>query len=466
MIDPRLHVLRMLAAHGTVTATAKALHYTPSAISHQLRGLAEELGVPLLTRHGREVRLTPAARTLLGHADELYARWEEIRALVAADGSEDVGMLRLCGFSTAAAALLPAVARRLQRARPSLQVRIIEADPLECFELLLADDADLAVVVAVPSLPASIDARFDQEHLLEDPLDLLVPVDHALASRSSVALSETADEPWIVYRPGRPHRQLVFTSCAEAGFTPSIAHEAAEWDTGAALVAAGFGVCLVPRLARLPAGYDICRIPLRGDPTPSRHILTSVRRGSRGRPIIAEALDALAVSARSAGRLSSSAPSRGAVPLEQRDRVPNRRAGPAAVPGVVVGQSEPVPAAPALRGGLGLGAACREHLVSSGTVNPPGGPAGQVVLRQPALGVQLRRQLPRPATELDLAPHQPAGDEREHQQRGPERGADQRAGGDQGNALGPYQQGVEDQHHHQHPDGDLGAHQVTPGPGP
>lgn len=293
MIDHRLHVLRMLAAHGTVTATAEALHYTPSAVSHQLRGLASDLGVTLLVQHGRGVRFTPAGRALLAHADELYAHWEEIRAELVDGTDEGIGSLRLCGFSTAAAALLSHVPASVRRLHPHLTVRIIEADPEECFDLLLADEADLAVVVATASLPSTVDPRFDQQPLLDDPLDLLVPADHPLASRRSVLLSETADQPWLVDRPGRPHRQLVLTACAAAGFTPAIAHEAAEWDTGAALVAAGLGVALVPRLARLPSGYAIARVPLRGDPSPARRILTSVRRGSRRQPVIAYALDAL-----------------------------------------------------------------------------------------------------------------------------------------------------------------------------
>lgn len=293
MIDGRLNVLRMLAEHGTVTAVAQALNYTPSAVSHQLHTLARDLRVTLLVQDGRRVRLTPAARTLLSHTDELFARWEAIRAEVESSADETSGSLRMAGFSTAAAALLPYVASRIVELHPRVTVRIIEADPEDCFDLLLADGADLAVVVATASLPPRTDPRFDQQSLLDDPLDLLLPVGHRLAGRSSVSLGQAADEPWLLDRPGRPHHQLVVAACAAAGFTPAVAHEAAEWDTGAALVAAGFGVALVPRLARLPAGYPIVRVPLRGDPKPARHILTGVRRGSRDHPVLASALAAL-----------------------------------------------------------------------------------------------------------------------------------------------------------------------------
>lgn len=290
MIDHRLQVLRLVAAHGTITAAARSLNYTPSAVSHQLRTFSLELGVQLLIQQGRGVRLTAAARVLLAHADDLYASWEQIRAELAASADDRSDRLRLCGFSTAAGALLPQVAARFLASHPRGEVRVIEEDPETCFELLLADGADIAVVVATASIPPTNDRRFDQRPLLEDPLDLLVPTGHPLAEYRSVQLSQTVDEPWIMDRPGRPYHQLVLTACAAAGFTPAVAHQSTEWETGAALVAAGLGVALAPRLARMPAGYPIVRVPLRGDPTPARHLLTAVRRGSRGHPTLADAL--------------------------------------------------------------------------------------------------------------------------------------------------------------------------------
>jgi len=293
MIDPRLNVLRVVAARGTVTAAAETLSYSPSAVSHQLRSLADDLGVPLLEREGRGIRLTAAAQVLLNHADDLFARWEEIRSELAATDPAQVTSFRLCGFSTAASALMPYVAAEVRVHHPRCRVRIIEADPEECFDLLLAQHADLAVVVATAAIPPSGDPRFDQEPLLDDPLDLLVPADHPLATRSSALLSEAADEPWIMDRAGRPLHGLVVSACAAAGFTPSVAHESTEWDTGAALVGAGLGVALIPRLARIPTGDRIVRVPLRGDPTPARRILTAVPSGGRDHPAVTTALTAL-----------------------------------------------------------------------------------------------------------------------------------------------------------------------------
>ena len=293
MIDRRVRVLRMVATCGTVTGAAEALHYTPSAVSQQLRTLAKDLGVELVVQDGRRIRLTPAARVLLDETESLYARWEEIRGLVALADDEGGGALRLCGFSTAAAALLPKVAARLGETQPSWQVRIIEVEPKQCFELLLADQADVAVVVATAELPPSDDPRFELSHLLVDPLDLLLPENHRLAREPQVRLADLANEPWIMDRPGRPYHQLLQTACAAAGFTPAVAHHASEWDTGVAMVAAGLGIALIPRLAHLPVGYAVVRVALSGEPTTSRRIVTGIRRGSREHPTIATALRTL-----------------------------------------------------------------------------------------------------------------------------------------------------------------------------
>ncbi|WP_018156474.1 LysR family transcriptional regulator [Demetria terragena] len=290
MIDQRIRVLRTVSELGTVTAAAHAWGYTPSAVSHQLRALSRDLGFPLLEPDGRNVRLTVAAQILLEGADEMNARWEELRAEIAANVREHGGLLTLCGFSTAAAALLPGAVLAVQESFPFGTVRIVEANPAECFDLLLAERADLAVIVATDSTPRRNDSRFEQQSLLDDPIDLLVPADHPLAQRDSVLLQDASSEDWILDRPGSPYRHLVLAACAYAGFTPSIAHESAEWDTGAALVSAGLGVAIVPRLGRLPEDPRVKRVPLGGDPPPARHILTAIRRGSADQPMLSAAL--------------------------------------------------------------------------------------------------------------------------------------------------------------------------------
>jgi DNA-binding transcriptional LysR family regulator len=294
MIDRRLTVLRAVARHGTVTAAADVCHLTPSAASHQLQALARELDLVLLEHAGRNVRLTAAASTLLTHADALAARWEHAQADLAAYRTSTLtGPLRLCGFSTAGAVLVPPAAARLRHDHPHLRVQVREAEPQQAFDLLSAADVDIAVVVATPDMPTTGDPAFEQHTLYSEPLDLLVASEHRLADRTSIALADATAELWIVGTPATAYHQLVLLACASAGFAPTIAHYADEWDIGAALVAHGLGVALVPRWAHLPADYPIARIPISEQPAPVRHILAAVRAGSSNQPAITAGLETL-----------------------------------------------------------------------------------------------------------------------------------------------------------------------------
>lgn len=291
----RLHVLRMVAEHGTVTAAAGALHLTPSAVSHQLRQLARELGVELLEPQGRGVRLTAAGQRVLRHADELHAVWERARADLASLAGGDAGTLRLCGFPTAVAGLLAPAARALGEQLPDVTVEITEIETGEGFELLLAGETDIAVVVPDPDSPPLEDGRFEQQPLYTEALDLLVPADHPLASATGpVELAEAANEPWIVPSADRcDFAPIVRSACAAAGFTPRAAHGVHTNVAIAGMVAEGLAVALLPRLSPLPVEDALARVPLAGDPPPSRRLLSAVRRGSNAQPLVAHGLDAI-----------------------------------------------------------------------------------------------------------------------------------------------------------------------------
>ncbi|MET7701836.1 LysR family transcriptional regulator [Streptomyces sp. NPDC005485] len=289
MIDlRRLHVLRAVDHYGTVTAAAQAMHFTPSAASQQIRQLARDLGVQLLEPQGRGVRLTPAAHSLLAHADAIQVRWEEAELDLRADHGAPAGLLRVSGFPMAVSVLLAPMAAHLRKRHPRLTVRIQEAPVLESFDLLFEGEIDLAVVDVTPYNPPLSDARFDQQPLLDDPYDLVVPDTHHLAGLARVDLAEAAREEWIAPVPESPCRPHVLSACGAAGFTPDIVHHALDWNVTAHLVAHGLGVALIPRLAHLAPHLPISRVPCTGDP--HRKLLSCTRSAGRRRPAVAAAL--------------------------------------------------------------------------------------------------------------------------------------------------------------------------------
>ena len=242
MIDlRRLHVLRAVAHYGTVTAAARALHFTPSAASQQVRQLARDLGVDLLEPQGRGVRLTPAAESLLAHADAIQARWDQAELDLRADHGAPSGVLRVTGFPVAVSVLLAPMAARLGERHPRLSVRITEAGVPKSFDLLFEGDTDLAIVEATPHNPPLSDTRFDQQPLLDDPFDLVVPEGHRLAGgpgsiwprrrgrrgsrRSRTVRADRTSSPPAA-RPGSPPRSSI---------TPSTGMPApTSWPTGSA----------------------------------------------------------------------------------------------------------------------------------------------------------------------------------------------------------------------------------------
>ncbi|GLY65036.1 LysR family transcriptional regulator [Amycolatopsis taiwanensis] len=294
MIDwRRLRVLRAVDHYGTVTAAARALHFTTSAASQQIRQLGRELDLVLLEQQGRGVRLTPAARTLLAHADAIQARWEQAQVDLYATLGKPAGLLRVSGFPVAISTLLAPMAAALKASHDDLTVQIQEAELRDSLDLLFESGVDLAIIEATPENPPLNDPRFDQQELLDDPFDLVVAATHPLARRTEVALAEAATEDWIAPLSGSTCHTHTFSACTAAGFTPAVAHRAAEWNAMAHLAAHGLGVALVPRLAHIAADPPVVRIPITGNPRPVRKLLTCTRRGGRTHPAVEAALGEL-----------------------------------------------------------------------------------------------------------------------------------------------------------------------------
>jgi len=291
MIDRRLHVLRMVRQRGSVTAAAEALYLTPSAVSQQVRGLARDLDVELLRQEGRGVHLTPAAEVLLAHTDRLMADWERARAELEEHRRGQVARVGLCGFPSALAALLPDVVAQL-RTDPELRVEVVQADPAECLDRLVAGTSDLAILEATRVVPSTVDERFEVQELFDDSLWLVVPLDHGWAGAAEARLEDAVGEGWVCGPPGGSYHQIELDACRRAGFEPRIVHRAVDWSAYLAIVRAGLGVALMPGLA-IPADAAVARVRLADTPRQSRRVLTCVRRGSGHHPAIHRLREAL-----------------------------------------------------------------------------------------------------------------------------------------------------------------------------
>jgi DNA-binding transcriptional LysR family regulator len=298
MLDVRrLRALRAVADHGTLAAAADALHLTPSAVSQQLAALERDVARPLLEPSGRSVRLTPAARVLLEHADILFAQLERLEGDLASQDGEARGELRVVGFPTALAGLLAPAARLLRAKAPAVALRVHELETPDAVAALARRDADLMLGMECSAAPQAGDPRYHREELLGDVLDAVLALAHPLAGRPRIDLSELAGEQWVAPPVGWSCDEVFHAGCRAAGFSPRIAHRAGDWQTTMGLVAAELGISLVPRLAQTAPPPGVAVIPLAGTP-PRRHVFAACRAGGESAPATRALLDALAAAAR------------------------------------------------------------------------------------------------------------------------------------------------------------------------
>ncbi|NUW33693.1 LysR family transcriptional regulator [Nonomuraea sp. SMC257] len=292
----RLKALHAVHVYGSVGAAADALMVTPSAVSQQIAKLERETGARLMERNGRGVRLTDAAGLLAEHAERILALVETAEADFEALRGAVVGRLHLGAFPTAARGLMPAALSGLRERHPDLQVLLNEREPERVVREVARGELDLGVIQDWMNRPMAMPEGLSRATLLDDIADVVVPSGHPFAASKEVALAALSGEQWISSAPGTVcHDWLVFT-LRNADLEPEISCMADEYPTQMALVAAGLGCAIIPRLGRdrVPEGASV--VPLR--PRQSRRIYAIWRTDAARRPAIRAAVEALTQASR------------------------------------------------------------------------------------------------------------------------------------------------------------------------
>ena len=287
----RMRVLREVAGRGTIAAAARALSFTPSAVSQQLAVLEREAGVALLDRQGGRVRLTDAGRRLVVRTEAILVELEAASAELSAAAAEVAGDVHVGCFPSAERALLAPAVAALDARHPGVRVRTTELEPEAALPALRLGDVDAVVCHEDVARPAPADDRLERVDLLEDPLRLVLPAGHP-ADAEAVPLAALAGERWVATPPGTACRAMVDRACGVAGFVPDVPFHANEFGVLAAFVAQGLAVALIPALALDAVGpgvviRDVADVPVR------RRIYLAARRGGLERPALAALVAAL-----------------------------------------------------------------------------------------------------------------------------------------------------------------------------
>src|SRR5262252_8566793 len=252
----QLEILQAIAETGSFTACGRKLNVSQSAISRQILLLEEELGEPLFLRVGRQVRMTPAAESLVQLGKRVFLDVRETVGTITDRTRELRGTLRLAGGMTVCMYVFPPLLKHLRRVHPNLDVRLMVATAGRSVQEIRAGRVDAGLL----TLPVE-GADMITVSVLREELLLVTTPRHPLARRRNVAPRNLARLPFILFEMGSATRRVIDNFFASQNIEPTIVMDTENVEIIKAMVKAGLGAGIVPYQAvarEVKAGQLFC----------------------------------------------------------------------------------------------------------------------------------------------------------------------------------------------------------------
>jgi LysR family hydrogen peroxide-inducible transcriptional activator len=242
-----IHQLRYFCAvarTGNFTRAAEQEHVAQPSLSQQILKLEDELGAKLFDRLGRTARLTRFGETFLRRAQPILRELGEARSEIQDMTGVEAGHVMLGAIATIAPYFLPRSLATFSRKYPTIQLNVIEDITPVLLSRLHEGSIDLALV-ALP-LPGP---ELICEELFCEPLRVVVPDAHRLATQKTATLDQIEGEPFLLLKEGHCFRQTTISACRRAKVSPNVVFESGQFATILGMVSAGMGVSVVPEMA-------------------------------------------------------------------------------------------------------------------------------------------------------------------------------------------------------------------------
>jgi DNA-binding transcriptional LysR family regulator len=242
-----LHLLRLFTAvvdEGGIVAAAQALNLSQPAVSRAMRELEIQLGVPLLERAGRRVRLTAEGTEIYGQARNIYAAERAAEETLANLKGLRQGVLRVGASTTIATYVLPKLIGIFARLHPQVELRLSAVHTRVIVDMLLQFELDVALAEA-PVTTREITIvpwRIDEMVVIAAPT-------HPLASRRGIDPSDLSKELFVLREPESGTRGIVLRALADAGVEVSRTMSVDGTEVIRQVVAEGLGIAVVSRIA-------------------------------------------------------------------------------------------------------------------------------------------------------------------------------------------------------------------------
>jgi LysR family cyn operon transcriptional activator len=247
-----------IADNAGVARAASRLNLTQSAASRQIQALEDELGLRLLARTGRNVRLTPEGEDLLMRSRRLLSDAEAIAQRASALKSGELGVLRVGATPQIIENLLADSLLRYGKRHAGVEVHLVEDGGARLPGRLERGDIDVAI------MPAGED-RFRSRPLFPFHVLAVMPRRHRLSPRAVLDVTELAGEPLLRLNSSFASHAWFAAACQVAHIRPRVLLESAAPQTLIALARAGHGVAVVPSPVRIPrAGVRVAVVVYHG----------------------------------------------------------------------------------------------------------------------------------------------------------------------------------------------------------
>jgi DNA-binding transcriptional LysR family regulator len=243
MLLSQLEAFVEAARRGNVSRAAEALFVTQPAVSARLKGLESALGVELLVRTRRGVRLSEAGKAFLPFAQRALEAVDEGRQLVAELSRGGEGRLAIGAAPSISTSVLPGMLARFRAAKPRAQLIVRTGHSEEVLEMVLREQVELGLVRELRH-PEIVETP-----LYDDELILVFEPGHRFAAHRRIAVAEVASEHLILFDRTSSYHELTSSLFRQAGVVPRGVMELDTIDAAKKMVEQGLGVALLPYTA-------------------------------------------------------------------------------------------------------------------------------------------------------------------------------------------------------------------------
>jgi molybdate transport repressor ModE-like protein len=282
----RLTLLREVKLHGSMSAAARELGYSHSAISQQLGVLEKETGVALLEKVGRNVRLTPAGEELVRNTDAILAAIERAESDLATAHERAHGVVTIAAFASISRSVMPTAVAELARKFPGLDVRLRREEPEVAVVQLMSRQVDAVVTDAFPGTQGAPDGGIHTTVIGQDPVRGYLP--HGVAFDDFDQLRTVR---WVLEPLSAASTQWALRVCRERGIEPNVAHFSSDLLFHLRMVEQGLAAAFLPDM--VVHEVDSTIEPSSWLPADQRSIQYVVRSGSENSPALVAVREAI-----------------------------------------------------------------------------------------------------------------------------------------------------------------------------